>query len=1280
MLSDTSILRALQEYKKDEMKEKQIKKIRELLNKEKETFEGEKMKSVSKAGYGLLQWVLAMVKYYEVAKTVEPKRKLVRELQQKKELAEENLRRINQELKELADSLEKLTEDEKEQSAKLKELKDEADLMTRRLNAASQLIDGLGSERTRWTSDLERQGIVKEKLVGDCLLCAAFVSYAGPFNHQFRTEMVYQEWQQGVADRKVTKTEEFKLEILLTNDVEVGTWNAFGLPSDELSVQNGILVTRSQRWPLCVDPQMQAVNWIKKKEEKVGITVKTFNDDYIKFLELAVQYGKPFLFENLDEELDPMVDPVLEKATSIVNGQRMIQLGDNKIEWADDFFLMMTTKLSNPRYSPETMGKVSIVNCVITLDGLAAQLLNVVVGFERPDLEQQRQQLVALMSENKQILAKLEDKLLVELAGSKGSILDDIDLINTLNTAKSKSIEANESLAQAAKTSTEIEKTRALYQKVAKRGSILYFTMSGLVAISQMYEYSLGGYMAVFLQALAEAKPDRIIDNRLKNIREKLTQTMYDYTCMGIFEVHKLLFSFQMTTMIMDGDQELNMREFDFYIKGNPSLEKVQRPNPHKWLTDSGWKDMQLLSELAPSLKNICDDVAKNGDAWKHWYDGEDPENKPMPNGYDESVDPFKQMLIVRCFRPDRMITTTRNFIVWKLSDYYVQPPSLVYDKIFEKSTEKMPIVFILSPGADPQSDVQKLGETLGFSGTKFKFVSLGQGMGPVAQANIETGYQRGHWVMLQNCHLLASWLKTLEKILDGMHKPHKEFRLWLTTMPTDAFPLGILQRSLKVVTEPPEGLKLNMKQSYAKISDQDLEACDHWAFKPLMYVLAFFHAIMQDRRKFGRIGWNVPYDFNESDMLVSARLLTLYLQKAHDNKEIIPWETLRYLIGDAMYGGRVTDDYDRRMMQVYLLEYMGDFLFDDNVTFFFSRSGFDYSIDRTGNAASYQAKILTLPISQSPSVFGLHPNAEITYYSNSYKSMATGLMAMQVGSASDSGGISREDYISKTATGIQKKIPDEELKFIKDGVPTPSEVVLTQEIERYNRLSSLMYQNLGDLKKALKGEIGMTPLLDEIGTSLFNGQLAPTWTKRAPQTEKPLGSWMEHYVRRYNQYNDWTNKGDPKVFWMSGLHIPESLLSALVQASCRRRGWALDKSTLYTEITKWRDPNDVTQHLLDGTFVEGMFLEGARWDMENRCLARQFPKVLVDAMPLVQIIPTEANRLKLRNSLPTPVYVTQLRRNAMGVGLVFKADLHTKEHQSVWILQGVAMMLNDAS
>merc|ERR1719159_746968 len=438
------------------------------------------------------------------------------------------MERITAELEQLNIQISALTEERDVKEKLLKELKE-----------ASQLIEGLGSERERWTEELKSLDTIKMRLDGDCLITAAFVSYSGAFNMDYRQQMVYTDWLDEVTKNNIPRNPTFRLETLLTSDIEVAMWSGQGLPQDELSVQNGILTTRSSRWPLCVDPQMQAVNWLKRKEEKAGLIVKTLNDEYIKHLELALQYGKPMLFENLDEELDPMLDPVLE------NSAKMITLGDNKLEWNESFVLYMTTKLSNPRYTPETMGKVSIVNYMVTLDGLAAQLINVVVGFERPDLEKERQTLVQTMSDNKQVLKTLEDTLLKELAGSKVPILENDELIATLNTAKTKSVEIGESLVSAAATAAEMEKTRSLYEKVAKRGSVLYFAMQGMPNIEKMYEYSLSSYLGVFETALQEAKPDRIIDNRLKNLREKLTQSMYDYTCLGTFEVHKLLFSFK---------------------------------------------------------------------------------------------------------------------------------------------------------------------------------------------------------------------------------------------------------------------------------------------------------------------------------------------------------------------------------------------------------------------------------------------------------------------------------------------------------------------------------------------------------------------------------------------------------------------------------------------------------------------------------------------------------------------------------------------------------------
>lgn len=150
-------------------------------------------------------------------------------------------------------------------------------------------------------------------LIGNCLLCAAFLAYTGPFSWEFRSEMVYTDWIDSLKNKKIPLVTPFRLEAELTDDVTVSKWNSEGLPPDELSVQNGILTVRASRFPLCIDPQEQALNWIKKKEEPFNLKTVTFNDsDFLKHLEMAIKYGFPILFQDVDF-IDPVVDSVLEK-------------------------------------------------------------------------------------------------------------------------------------------------------------------------------------------------------------------------------------------------------------------------------------------------------------------------------------------------------------------------------------------------------------------------------------------------------------------------------------------------------------------------------------------------------------------------------------------------------------------------------------------------------------------------------------------------------------------------------------------------------------------------------------------------------------------------------------------------------------------------------------------------------------------------------------------------------------------------------------------------------
>jgi dynein heavy chain len=1299
MLSNGGLLAALKNYPKDDLTDKQVKKVNKYFTEE---LTLEKMASTSKAGYGLLTWVVAIVKYYEIAKNVTPLREKVKVMEKAQMQTEKELAELHETLATLSHEIGELNSQFTEANTELDVLQQEAALMTKRLNAASQLIEGLTGERTRWSIDIDNLGKQSVRLIGDCLLGSSFLSYAGAFTTDYRRDLIYNKFLTDVKTRAIPLSDGFTLEKLLTTDAIVQGWVSKGLPADDHSIQNGILTTKASRFPLCIDPQQQAVSWIKRTYSGKSLTVKTLTDsDFMKHLELAIQFGNCFLFENIDEELDPMLDPILEKNIIKENGNNMIKLGDKLIEWDDNFRLFFTTKLTNPHYSPEVMGKTMIINYGVTMDGLANQLLNVVVGHERPDLEKQWADLVTEMGENTHLLVTLEDTLLRELSSSQGNILDNIELIATLENTKAKAVEIQGKLQLAEQTKVDISTARSVYKPVAKRGSILYFAEAGLSLINSMYEISLDSFLSVFKTALETAKKDGNLDNRLRNMIDTITRQIYDYTCTGIFERHKLMFSFQMTCMIMQGEGTLETIILDFFLKGDTSLDSVTEICPATWLISSQWKDLLCMASLLDVYNDLLKDFKSNhSTVWKEWYDLESPESIPIPNGFHTRLTPLQRLAVMRCFRPDRVYNAVKLFVMEIMGEKFVQPPVLDYNRIFLQSSPFAPMVFILSPGADPQSDIQKFCDEMGMS-QRFKFVALGQGQGPIAEQLLDVGYKRGHWVLLQNCHLLASWLKILEKILNEMKEPHKDFRLWLTTEPTERFPLGILQRSLKVVTEPPDGLKLNMRATYSRIDNSTLEECPHWAFRPCLYVLSFLHAVVLERRKYGKIGWNVNYDFNESDFNISRKLLSLYLTKSYeDSDEFLPWGSLKYLIGDAMYGGRVSDDMDRRILKTYLEEYMGDFLFDDATKFQFSSVGFNYLLPEYGELENYTQMIESLPFTNSPAVFGLHPNAEIGYYSNAVKAMWLDLISLQPRRVGSGEGMSREDYIAATARDIYTKIPITSMDIgsfdllqtrallvkrnLTDGSNpqgieefiTPCQVVLLQELERWNSLVKKMALSLIDLQRALIGEIGMSDELDSLGDSLFNGFLPAIWRRLAPDTQKPLGSWMEHFTNRHNQYTNWIEYGEPAVIWLSGLHIPESYVTALVQTTCRLRGWPLDKSTLYTVVTKFRSSEGL-EALESGCYVSGLYLEGASWDYDNSMLRAQDPKILVVELPIMQIIPIEASKLKLHNTFKTPVYVTQARRNAMGVGLVFEADLATHEHSSHWVLQGVSLCLN---
>jgi dynein heavy chain, axonemal len=1099
---------------------------------------------------GLYEFLVALMQYVKDSKEkIDPIKEQVKvaevnkvEANQKKDEAVAKKLKAQGIVKELNERLEKTNNEQRELEKNLKDLSE-------KLERASQLIKLLEGERVRWNQDVAKFKETLDNLIGDCLISAGAISYNGPFTHEFRIKLE-NEWRKKIKELGVIHTPGVTMIGSLKNEIEVREWTVNGLPEDNLSIENGIIIKNTRRWPLMVDPQNQGSTFIKKlgKRREILEVVKASDPNFLAVIIGAIRATRWVLLENVGTNLDPSLEPVLNQQTTERGGMVEIKIGETTIPWSDKFKLFLSTTIPNPHYSPETFVKVTIINFGITPEGLEEQMMTLLINNEMPELEQRKN---AILMENFTSMAerqKTEDRILFDLSKSEGGNIEEFlksdELINSLKEAKTKSEEISQKIEEGKITSEQIKLKRENYRPAAFRSSLLFFATIDLSSIDPMYQFSLQWFAKLYESSIKVTPPSNNIDTRISNLNKNFTRILFENVCRSLFEKDKLLFSFIICHKILTGEfknTKIKPEQWRYFLAG-PTGDIEIRKNPTDWISKNEWngfyRQLKFMSDNFEDTKGIEEYFYKNPNKFKALYDSASAQHDPLPDHWENKISDFMRLCILKMIRPDKLIAGLQLWIERNIGKEFVEPPPFSLHKSFKESSNIVPMIFILSPGSDPINDIRAFSEEQGF-GKRFEMISLGRGQEKKALQRLEDMRTKGGWVLLQNCHLAKSFMGRLEEIVENFDTnwPDKDFRLWLTSMSNDYFPVSILQNSVKITVEPPKGLKNNLLRTYNKLENKDLEDCvKKEEYKALLFGLSFFHAIVQDRRKYGPIGWNVKYDFTNEDWMVCKKQIKIFLEQY----EGIPYQVLDYLIGDINYGGRVTDDKDQRLIKNILKTYLTDNIFKYE-TYKFSKSG-TYFCPESGEQENYVNYIVSLPVNSEPEVFGMHENADIVTAQNEGYALLETVLGIQP-RASGAGGKSPESMIMEIISDIEKKRPAAfDIDEIKKKFPTDynesMNTVLMQEVIRYNVLLKTMKKSIKTLIKALSGKIVMSEDMEKMSKSLFINQVPQMWSGTFLSL-KPLSSWITDLNDRISFFNNWFTSGKtPNTFWISGKNM----------------------------------------------------------------------------------------------------------------------------------------------
>jgi len=802
---------------------------------------------------------------------------------------------------------------------------------------------------------------------------------------------------------------------------------------------------------------------------------------------------------------------------------------------------------------------------------------------------------------------------------------------------------------------------------------------------------------------------------RVDKIIKFLTYQVYRYMNRGLFERDKLMFKLIVTMKIMVIGNQITGADVSIFLKAGSSLDaKAERSKPFRWITEKVWLNLLQLSrqpfgvDLQVFFRDIIDSMQKNEQLWRRWFDENEPESCPIPDYEDlltkeKTLGPFLRLIIVRFMREDRTSIACTQFIENMLDGRFTAPVTDAITEIYEESSPRKPVLYLLTTGSDPTTAIDEIARK------KKKFptdkVSMGEGQEKVAREKNADAFITGGWVILQNSHLGIGYMCELEDVLTKTPEIEEGFRLWITCEITPRFPIGLLQIAIKVTLEPPAGLKPGLFRTFTTLVSQDLlDKLDHENWRTLVFVQAFLHSVVQERRKFGPIGWCVPYEFNNSDLDASLQFMEKHATSTILVGEPLSWVTIQYMVAEAQYGGRITDDLDRELFVTYAAKWLCNDIFKSGFTFNTYESDFSYAIPEGLEIQQYREAISMIPPVDSPLIFGLHPNADLTYRLKEASEMMATIVETQPKDSGGAGGKSMDEIVKEQALELLDKMPADFVEEIfraqiqklkgppgasDKGFAAPLNIFLFQELQRLQNIIKIVRSNLGSISMAIDGTVVMTTDLLEDLSSIFDARVPRRWTNDASGAEiswlmPNLGGWFTGLLDRHGLLEMWleNGRGVMKSYWLTGFTNAQGFLTGMRQEVTRQHKkdqWALDDVISHTEVIQ-HDLERIRDVPEEGQNIHGLFIEGGRWNRPDAKLDESEPKKLFSAMPVIFVTATTAKDLKAMGVSYGPhgpyncaVYKYPKRNDRY---LIFRLLLRTDPHHpSHWRLRGVCLV-----